>query len=113
MQRHVKIGEVLIREVPQLKDVLQAVSCHHERYDGTGYPRGLKGDTIPLLGRIIAVADAYSAMCLDRPYRKAMPHDRILTELVAGSGIQFDPEILNVFTELLLEEQLRRRDRAA
>ena len=113
MQRHVKIGEVLIREVPQLKDVLQAVSCHHERYDGTGYPRGLKGDTIPLLGRIIAVADAYSAMCLDRPYRKAMPHDRILTELVAGSGIQFDPEILNVFTELLLEEQLQRRDHAA
>jgi putative nucleotidyltransferase with HDIG domain len=113
MQRHVKIGEVLIREVPQLKDVLQAVSCHHERYDGTGYPRGLKGDRIPLLGRIIALADAHSAMSLDRPYRKAMSHDRVLAELVAGAGIQFDPEITKVFVELLLEEQLVKRRPAA
>lgn len=113
MQRHVKIGEVLIREVPQLKDVIQAVSCHHERYDGTGYPRRLKGEEIPLLGRIIACADAYSAMCLDRPYRKAMPHDRVLRELVAGSGIQFDPEITRVFVEMLLEEQLVKQRAAA
>jgi len=113
MQRHVKISEVLIREVPQLKDVLQAVSCHHERYDGTGYPRGLKGDRIPLLGRIIALADAHSAMSLDRPYRKAMSHDRVLAELVAGAGIQFDPEITKMFVELLLEEQLVRRRPAA
>jgi diguanylate cyclase (GGDEF)-like protein/putative nucleotidyltransferase with HDIG domain len=113
MQRHVKIGEVLIREVPQLKDVIQAVSCHHERYDGSGYPRGLKGEGIPLLGRIIAIADAYSAMCLDRPYRKALPHDRILSELVAGAGIQFDSEITQAFVELLLEEQLQVRRAAA
>jgi diguanylate cyclase (GGDEF)-like protein/putative nucleotidyltransferase with HDIG domain len=113
IQRHVKIGEVLIREVPQLKDVIQAVSCHHERYDGTGYPRGLKGERIPLLGRIIAIADAYSAMCLDRPYRKAMPHDRMLNELVAGAGIQFDPEITQAFVELLLEEQLHKQRSAA
>ena len=113
MQRHVKIGEALIREVPQMKDVIQAVSCHHERYDGTGYPRGLKGDRIPLLGRIIAIADAYSAMCLDRPYRKALPHDRIIAEIVAGAGIQFDPELTQPFVELLLEEQLRKRRTAA
>jgi putative nucleotidyltransferase with HDIG domain len=113
MQRHVRIGEVLIREVPQLRDVIQAVSCHHERYDGTGYPRGLKGESIPLLGRIIAIADAYSAMCLDRPYRKAMPHDRILKELVARAGSQFDPEIAHVLVELLLEEQLQKQRRAA
>ena len=113
MQHHVRIGEVLIREVPQLKDVIQAVSCHHERYDGTGYPRGLKGEDIPLLGRIIAIADAYSAMCLDRPYRKALSHDRILSELVAGAGIQFDPKIADIFVELLLEEQLRRKETAA
>lgn len=109
MQRHVKIGEVLIREVPQLKDVIQAVSCHHERYDGTGYPRGLAGDGIPLLGRIIAVADAYSAMSLDRPYRKAMPRDAVIAELVAGAGIQFDPEIAHVFVDLLIEDQLQKR----
>ena len=113
MQRHVKIGEVLIREVPQLKDVIQAVSCHHERYDGSGYPRGLEGEGIPLLGRIIAIADAYSAMCLDRPYRKALPHDRILSELVAGAGVQFDPKITQAFVGLLLEEQLQVRRAAA
>ncbi len=112
MQRHVKIGEVLIREVPQLKDVIQAVSCHHERYDGSGYPRGLAGNSIPLLGRIIAVADAYSAMALDRPYRKAMPRDAVIAELVAGSGIQFDPEISRVFVELLIAEQLQERTAA-
>ncbi len=109
MQRHVNIGEVLIREVPQLKDVIQAVSCHHERYDGSGYPRGLKGEGIPLLGRIIAIADAYSAMSLDRPYRKAMLHDRVLGELVAGAGKQFDPEITHVFVDMLLEEQLQKQ----
>jgi diguanylate cyclase (GGDEF)-like protein/putative nucleotidyltransferase with HDIG domain len=108
MQRHVVIGEVLIREVPELKEVIQAVACHHERYDGTGYPRGLAGDSIPLIGRIIAIADAYSAMCLDRPYRKGMSHDRVLKELVAGAGIQFDPEITKTFVKLLLDEQLRR-----
>jgi diguanylate cyclase (GGDEF)-like protein/putative nucleotidyltransferase with HDIG domain len=113
MQRHVSIGEVLIREVPQLKEVIQAVACHHERYDGTGYPRGLKGDEIPLIGRIIAIADAYSAMCLDRPYRKGMSHDRVLAEMVGGAGIQFDPAIAEVFVEMLLEEQLERQRIAA
>jgi diguanylate cyclase (GGDEF)-like protein/putative nucleotidyltransferase with HDIG domain len=113
MQRHVSIGEVLIREVPQLKEVIQAVACHHERYDGTGYPRGLKGDQIPLIGRIIAIADSYSAMCLDRPYRKGMTHDRVLAELVAGAGIQFDPHLTEVFVQLLLEEQLERQRAAA
>jgi putative nucleotidyltransferase with HDIG domain len=113
MQRHVSIGEVLIREVPQLKEVIQAVACHHERYDGTGYPRGLKGDQIPLIGRIIAIADSYSAMCLDRPYRKGMTHDRVLAELVAGAGIQFDPHLTEVFVQLLLEEQLERQRTAA
>jgi diguanylate cyclase (GGDEF)-like protein/putative nucleotidyltransferase with HDIG domain len=111
MQRHVSIGEVLIREVPELKEVIQAVACHHERFDGTGYPRGLKGDEIPLIGRIIALADAYSAMCLDRPYRKGMSHDRVLNELVAGARVQFDPELAQVFVQLLLDEQLARQRR--
>jgi diguanylate cyclase (GGDEF)-like protein len=108
MQRHVLAGEALIREVPQLTEVLQAVSCHHERFDGSGYPRGLKGSEIPLIGRIISIADAYSAMRLDRPYRKGMTEDRALREFVAASGIQFDPVITKVFVELLLEEALSR-----
>jgi diguanylate cyclase (GGDEF)-like protein/putative nucleotidyltransferase with HDIG domain len=109
MKSHVRIGEMLIRELPQLKDVVQGVACHHERFDGTGYPRGLKGEEIPLVGRIMAIADAYSAMCLDRPYRKGMAHDRIVEDMMAGSGLQFDPEILAVFVDLLLEEQLSER----
>jgi diguanylate cyclase (GGDEF)-like protein/putative nucleotidyltransferase with HDIG domain len=113
MQRHVTIGEVLIREVPQLKEVIQAVACHHERFDGTGYPRGLAGEQIPLIGRIIAIADSYSAMCLDRPYRKGMSHDRVLAELVGGAGIQFDPELIETFVQMLLEEQLERQRAAA
>lgn len=111
MQRHVTIGEVLIREVPELKEVIQAVACHHERFDGTGYPRGLMGESIPLIGRIIAIADAYSAMCLDRPYRKGMSHDRVIDEIVAGAGVQFDPDIAKAFVELLLEEQLAQQRR--
>jgi putative nucleotidyltransferase with HDIG domain len=109
VKRHVTIGEVLIREVPQLKDVIQAVSCHHERYDGGGYPRGLKGKRIPLLGRVIAVADAYSAMSLDRPYRKALDLEDVLRELREGAGGQFDPEIVQVFQDLVLEEIGHRR----
>jgi diguanylate cyclase (GGDEF)-like protein/PAS domain S-box-containing protein/putative nucleotidyltransferase with HDIG domain len=104
VKRHVVIGEVLIREVPQLKDVIQAVSCHHERFDGSGYPRGLAGMEIPLLGRVIAIADAYSAMVLDRPYRKAMKIDRIIEEFRDGAGTQFDPEFARVFVALLLGE---------
>lgn len=104
VKQHVVIGEVLIRELPQLKDIIQAVSCHHERYDGNGYPRGLRGRRIPLLGRIIAIADAYSAMVLDRPYRKALPLRQAIAELEAGAGSQFDPEMVAVFVDLVAEE---------
>lgn len=106
LRRHVTVGEVLIREVPHVTEVIQAVACHHERFDGTGYPRALRGDAIPKIGRIIAIADSYSAMRLDRPYRKGMGQDRVLNELVAGAGTQFDPDIVRVFVELLLEEEV-------
>ena len=112
MRRHVRMGEVIIREVPQLKDVIQAVSCHHERYDGSGYPRNLAGEKIPLLGRIIAIADAFSAMSLDRPYRKALSSDTVITELLAGAGVQFDPDLVRSFVDMLFEEQLRGREAA-
>jgi putative nucleotidyltransferase with HDIG domain len=113
LKRHVTVGEVLIREVPQLTEVIQAVACHHERFDGTGYPRGMRGEAIPLIGRVIAVADSYSAMRLDRPYRKGMGQDRVLSELVAGAATQFDPDIAKVFVDLLLEEDVLGRRTAA
>jgi diguanylate cyclase (GGDEF)-like protein len=110
IQRHPLVGEALIRETPFLEDVIQAVGCHHERYDGSGYPRGLCGDEIPLLGRALAIADVYSAMSLDRPYRKALSVDEIIAEIRAGAGTRFDPHLVEVFVEML---QAERRAQAA
>jgi diguanylate cyclase (GGDEF)-like protein len=110
IKRHPLVGEMLIREAPFLEDVIQAVGCHHENYDGSGYPRGLRGDEIPLLGRVMAIADAYSAMSLDRPYRKALSVDEIIAEFLAGAGTRFDAHLVEVFVEAL---QAERRAQAA
>jgi HD-GYP domain-containing protein (c-di-GMP phosphodiesterase class II) len=75
----------------------QAVICHHERYDGRGYPLGLHGTEIPLVGRIMAIADAFSAMTLDRAYRKNKTIEEGLAEIRRCSGTQFDPELAEVF----------------
>ncbi len=99
VQQHPLLGEMIMREVPQLPDVLDAVRHHHEWYDGSGYPRGLQGPAIPLLSRVIAVADAYSAMTADRPYRRALAHAQAIEELRKGAGTQFDPELVNLFIE--------------
>ncbi|MGH8458932.1 MAG: HD-GYP domain-containing protein, partial [Nevskiales bacterium] len=100
MQRHVVIGEVLIREVPQLKEVIQAVACHHERYDGSGYPRGLKGDQIPLGARIFAIADTLDAIMSDRPYRRAQSFAAAKEEINKFAGRQFDPDVVRVFNTM-------------
>jgi len=105
IKRHPLVGEMLIREAPFLEDVIQAVGCHHESYDGSGYPRGLRGDDIPLLGRVMAIADAYSAMCLDRPYRKALSTDEIIAELQACAGTRFDPRLADLFVKILKAEK--------
>jgi HD-GYP domain-containing protein (c-di-GMP phosphodiesterase class II) len=81
--------------------VAAAVSAHHERYDGTGYPVQTTGDDIPLLGRILAVADAYSAMTLDRPYRESMSRTKAKDELLKAAGTQLDPELVRVFVGIL------------
>lgn len=94
---HVPLAANLIQHVPNRKDVLDGVLNHHERFDGTGYPRGVSGGAIPLLGRIMGVVDAFSAMTLDRPYRKALPFSHAFEELRKGAGTQFDPEIVDVF----------------
>ncbi|MDP9235886.1 MAG: diguanylate cyclase [Chloroflexota bacterium] len=106
MKMHVPLAANLIQQVPRRRDVLDAVLHHHERFDGTGYVKGLKGDRIPLLGRIMAVADAFSAMTLDRHYRKALPLDLAIAELRAGAGTQFDPQLVDVFIAQM-ERKLR------
>ncbi|MEA1940465.1 MAG: HD-GYP domain-containing protein [Candidatus Caldatribacteriota bacterium] len=94
IKEHTVMGAKIIEPVDFLKDSSKAIYHHHEKYNGSGYPDGLKEKDIPLLARIIAVADAYDAMNSDRPYRKKLNKDKILRELKEQSGKQFDPEIV-------------------
>jgi HD-GYP domain-containing protein (c-di-GMP phosphodiesterase class II) len=99
----------MLQGIDFLKDAAEIVYTHHERYDGSGYPRGLKGDDIPLGARIFAVVDAYDAITSYRPYRKAQPHRKAVEEIVRNSGVQFDPDVVRAFLESekqgLLEER--------
>ncbi len=101
MKHHVVLSEMIIKGVPHLDDVLDAVAHHHERFDGRGYPHGKQADAIPLLGRIMAIADAYSAMCMDRPYRKGLSWEQARAELERGSGSQFDPRLVPLFIQAM------------
>ena len=109
MQQHVRFGEMIVKGIAQISDAIEPVATHHERFDGKGYPRGLKGDEIPPLGRILAVVDAYSAMTLDRPYRKALPEEAAIAELQKGAGTQFDPAVVLGFLDALQAARRPRR----
>jgi putative two-component system response regulator len=113
MRRHSEIGATILEVHEAMADIAQIVRHHHERWDGHGYPDALVGTAVPLGGRIIAVADAFSAMTSDRVYRLAMPLDRAWAELRAHSGTQFDPEIVAVFEQVVDENgNLRKLDPA-
>jgi diguanylate cyclase (GGDEF)-like protein/putative nucleotidyltransferase with HDIG domain len=103
---HPRLGHMLLRQVPEKDIVLKAVLHHHERYDGMGYPSGLEGEEIPLLARILAVADAFSAMMTDRPYRKALTLNEARDELLRNAGKQFDPRLAQEFIALLDNGQI-------
>jgi HD-GYP domain-containing protein (c-di-GMP phosphodiesterase class II) len=94
---HPEIGARILADVKQLQDIIPAVMHHHERYDGKGYPTGLAGKDIPMMGRLICLADCFDAMTTSRTYRKAMPLEVALTELRRCAGTQFDPELTDVF----------------
>ena len=109
---HPAKGKRILEPIPSMRDLVPACYCHHEAWDGSGYPEGLEGDRIPLMGRIVAVADAYDAMTSDRAYRKALPHAVAVAELERCAGVQFDAEIVEVFLsriEEMRKEQARRR----
>jgi putative nucleotidyltransferase with HDIG domain len=97
MESHVRIGYKLVNHISFLSDSAELVLCHQERFDGTGYPRGMKGSEIPLGARIFSVADTLDAMTSDRPYRLALPFAEARAEIVHGSGTQFDPNVVAVF----------------
>jgi putative nucleotidyltransferase with HDIG domain len=101
IRKHPQIGAKILGCLKLLHIERSAILYHHEYFDGSGYPEGLKGEQIPLLARILAVADAYSAMVSDRPYRKAIDKLTAAKELIRGSGKQFDPQIVEVFLKIL------------
>jgi putative nucleotidyltransferase with HDIG domain len=97
MRRHCDIGFAVLERIPFLKEAAEIVLSHQECYDGSGYPRGLKGEQIPIGARIFAVADTLDAMISDRPYRKALPISAAREEIQRFSGKQFDPRVVEVF----------------
>lgn len=102
VKMHVLRGYYILSGFAELEEVIKGVKNHREYYNGSGYPNGLTGSKIPRMGRIIAVADAYDAMTSDRPYRKAKIKEEAVKELRKFSGKQFDPEIVDVFLEILM-----------
>ncbi len=105
MKRHPEIGYRIAMASHKLARIADYILAHHERWDGSGYPKGLKGEDIPLLSRILAVADAYDAMTEDRVYRKAMSKEQAIEEIRRNAGIQFDPLIAKIFIESVLMEE--------
>ena len=97
MRTHCEIGYNMLIRIPFLRDAAEIVLAHQEFYDGSGYPRGLKGDQIPLGARIFTIADSLDAMISDRPYRRALPMSHACEEIKRCSGSQFDPEVVKVF----------------
>jgi len=105
IKMHPQIGVDILRPVHFLRDVIPWILHHHERWDGKGYPDGLKGEDIPLGSRIIAVTDAYQALASNRAYRKAYRNKKILKILKAESGTKFDPRVVDAFLEILKSEK--------
>lgn len=105
IKSHPSMGADILSEMPEFEDIGIGARWHHERYDGSGYPDGLKGEDIPLNARIISVADAYDAMTSNRSYRTYMSQETVRNELIHGKGKQFDPRITDVMLEIMAEDK--------
>jgi energy-coupling factor transport system substrate-specific component len=106
MKTHVTHGAEILKDFTLIEHVVDGARYHHERYDGRGYPDGLKGEEIPLYGRIIGVADAFDAMTANRVYRKQMDFSYVFNEMKNGKGTQFDPQIVDILLRLIDEGKI-------
>lgn len=106
MRMHPEYARQMLIDLPYFKNALDIPYCHHEWWDGSGYPRGLKGDDIPLTARIFAIVDAWDALISDRPYRKAWSKRDALAHIIDQSGNHFDPDVVNAFVKMLKDEKM-------
>ena len=104
LRDHPVLGENLVKKIESFSSLLPLIRHHHEKYDGTGYPDRLKGEEIPYLARIITIADSFDAMTSHRPYNMRKSHEDAMNELKRYSGIQFDPQLVEKFTDMLMKE---------
>lgn len=106
MRRHPEHGAEMLREKGFLKDAARIVLAHHENYDGSGYPSGIRGEEIPIEARVVAVVDAYDAITSERPYQQALAKQSAVLELRLNAGTQFDPRVVRAFLTVIGEDDL-------
>ena len=97
MRQHPRYAYEMLSPIAYLQPALDIPFCHHERWNGSGYPRGLKGEEIPLVARLFAIIDVWDALCSDRPYRRAMPKAEVVSYLREKSGELFEPRLVDIF----------------
>lgn len=110
MKNHPQQSWDILKDFTHFEKIAFNARSHHERFDGKGYPQGLKGDEIPVAARIILIADTFDAMTSTRPYRKGLPYEVAFAELIQFSGTQFDPEIVRLFIEGMRKEALKNEE---
>ncbi len=103
MRKHPQFAHDMLSSIRYLQSALDIPYCHHEKWDGSGYPRGLKGEAIPIAARIFAVADVWDAITSDRPYRKGWSKEAALAYIQEQSGQYFDPQVVKEFLKLIAE----------
>jgi HD-GYP domain-containing protein (c-di-GMP phosphodiesterase class II) len=101
IREHPRTGAEIVGHIKQLRSIIPGIQSHHEHYDGSGYPEGLLGEEIPLIARIIAVADTYDAIIHERSYQKGMNRSTAVAEITANAGTQFDPHMVEAFAQAL------------